>query len=73
MPTTNVKESSQSSTPALAVGLWTLILLIAFFANRGTDAGQLGRLFGNLGGQWFGSDGFQDSFVGCFIAAMILM
>ena len=53
--------------------MWTVILLLAFFANRGTDVGQLGRLFGNLGGHWFASDGTQDSFFGCLIAGMILV
>ena len=59
--------------PAIALAIWTVVLFIAFFANRGADVGQLGRLFGNLGGQWFGGEGFRDSLFGVVVAIAILL
>lgn len=32
------------------IAAWAVVLLIAFFANRGEDVGRLGQLIGNLGG-----------------------
>ncbi|HEY2865592.1 MAG TPA: hypothetical protein VGJ02_00750, partial [Pyrinomonadaceae bacterium] len=67
-------KSDRVGLPVIALAIWTAVLLIAFFANRGADVGQLGKLFGNLGGaQWFGYDGVQESVMGCLIAAAILV
>jgi len=46
--------------------------MVAFFAYRGTDVGQLPRLIGNLGGgPLFGLVGLHDSFAGAIVAALI--
>ena len=67
-------KSKQTSLPAVALAIWTAFLLIAFFANRGSDVGQLSRLFKNLGGgQLFGLEGLRDSLVGSLIAFIILI
>jgi len=56
------------------LALWAAILLVAFFANRGSDVGQLGKLIGNLGGgPLFGWEGFRDSFGGGLIAIVVLI
>ncbi len=53
------------------IAAWAVVLLIAFFANRGEDVGRLGQLAGNLGvGPFFGS-GIFDSLIGVVIAALI--
>ena len=60
--------------PALLIAAWAAILLIAFFANRGSDVGQLAKLFGDLGGgPLIGTDGFRDSLVGSIGAVAILL
>ena len=58
----------------LAIAAWAVILLIAFFSNRGGDVGQIGELVGNLGGgPLFGWEGFRDSFVGGIVAIAVLI
>ena len=74
MAATKVENSNSSYWAALLIATWTTILLAAFTANRGGDAGQLGSLIGRLGGgPLFGFEGFRDSFVGGLIAAAILI
>jgi hypothetical protein len=54
--------------------IWAIVLLVAFFANRGSDVGRLGKLVGNLGGgPLFGWEGLKDSFIGGVIAIVILI
>src|SRR5215468_3886729 len=68
------QNSSQNLQGTLLVTAWTLLLLIAFFAYRGSDVGQIGRLFGNLGsGPLFSAEGFRDSLVGGLTDVMILL
>ena len=69
------KENSPTKLQAAVVlGAWTLLLLVAFFAYRGSDVGQIGRLVGSLGGgPLFGGEGFRDSVAGCLIAVAILV
>jgi hypothetical protein len=67
-------KNDQGGVPVIAIAVWTAILLIAFFTNRGGDVGQIGKLVGNLGGgPLFGSEGFRDSFAGGLIALAILI
>src|SRR4051812_33044877 len=74
MPSPRSDRSSTSLTPALLIAAWAAILLTAFFANRGSDVGQLGKLFGNLGGgPLIGLDAFRDSLVGSIAAVVILL
>jgi len=74
MPTTKVERSSPGFSAASLIAAWAVILLIAFFANRGSDIGQLGRLVGNLGGgPLFGWEGFRDSAAGGLVAVAILI
>src|ERR1700742_1075855 len=67
-------ENSSSNFPAaLLLAAWTAVLLIAFFEYRGSDVGQIGKLFANLGGgPFFGFEGFRDSLAGGLIALVIL-
>jgi hypothetical protein len=73
MAAKNVENSSPSPLTAALIGLWAVVLLIAFFSYRGSDIGQIGRLFGNLGGSVFGTEGFRDSLVGGLFALLILI
>lgn len=65
------KKADVSSPAAIVIGVWAVVLLIAFFANRGEDIGRLGQLFGNLGGGPPVGWGIFDSFVGAIIAMLI--
>jgi dolichyl-phosphate-mannose-protein mannosyltransferase len=74
MSTEKVENSSPGFAAPLLIAAWAVVLLIAFFANRGSDVGQLGKLIGNLtGGPLFGWEGFKDSFIGGLIAIVILI
>jgi hypothetical protein len=67
-------EKSSFGIAALLIAVWSVVLLIAFFANRGSDVGQLGKLIGNLGGgPLFGWEGIRDSFAGGLVAIVILI
>lgn len=57
--------------PAITVGVWAAVLIIAFLANRGDDVGQIGQLFGNLGGGPLGRSGEAGSLFGALTAAAI--
>ena len=55
-------KSSDSGLAVIVFAAWAHRLIIAFLAYRGADAGQMPRLFGNLGGgPLFGGAGFRDS------------
>jgi hypothetical protein len=58
--------------PAIAVAIWAAILIVAFLANRGSDVGQVGRLFENLGGGPLAGAGFLDRVFGAGIAVLIV-
>ena len=74
MPTEKVEKSTPGFAMPLAIAAWAVILLIAFFSNRGGDVGQIGKLIGNLGGgPLFGWEGFRDSFIGGLIAIAVLI
>ena len=74
MPTEKVEKSTPGFAMPLAIAAWAVILLIAFFSNRGGDVGQIGKLIGNLGGgPLFGWEGFRDSFVGGIVAIAVLI
>lgn len=60
-----------SLLPALLIAAWAVILLVAFFANRGEDAGRIGSFFANLGGGPFIGYGIFDSLVGAVVASLI--
>ncbi|MDM7920796.1 MAG: hypothetical protein QUS14_00735, partial [Pyrinomonadaceae bacterium] len=53
--------------------MWAIVLLIAFFANRGDDVGVIGKLFGNLGGGAIAGAGIVDSIAGTASAFAILI
>ncbi len=62
----------RSGVAAVGFGLFAVVLIAAFLSYRGSDAGQLARLLGNLGGgPLAGFDGLLDSLVGTLAAAMI--
>lgn len=61
-----------SGLPAMAFSVFALILLAAFFFNRGADVGQLTNLFAHLGGGTvFGFEGLRDSLAGMAAAVVI--
>src|SRR5512139_1213790 len=66
-------KSDSFGLPALAAALWAVVLLIAFFANRGADVGSIGRLVGNLGGGPLVGSGIFDSIAGAVTAVAILI
>ena len=70
------RKSEINSSSSLAIAgfaLLAIVLLIAFFANRGEDVGRIQNLAGNLGGgPLFGFDGFRDSLIGVVTAVFIL-
>jgi 4-amino-4-deoxy-L-arabinose transferase-like glycosyltransferase len=67
-------KSSDSGLTAVVFAAWALLLIIAFLAYRGADAGQLPRLLGNLGGgPLIGGAGLVDSILGLVIAILILL
>ncbi len=72
MPKESADINSSFGLPAILAALWAVVLLIAFLANRGSDAGQLEELIRNLGGPLVGS-GFVDSFIGAIVAILIVI
>jgi hypothetical protein len=67
-------EKAKSGDSGLAVvvcGAWALLLIIAFMAYRGADAGQLPRLLGNLGGGPLIGDSGVESIFGWVLATLI--
>jgi hypothetical protein len=69
-----IAKSGDSGLAVIVFAAWALLLLIAFLAYRGADAGQLPRLLSNLGGgPLFALAGFRDSLLGLCIAALIFL
>lgn len=66
-------QSSSNSLIAVVIAVWAVVLLIAFFANRGEDVGRLGQLIGNLGGGSLFGFTFFDNLIGAFIAVLVLV
>ncbi len=66
-----IENKGSFGLPAILAALWALVLLIVFFANRGSDVGQIGKLFGNLGGGPLFGAGIFDSFAGTAAALLI--
>jgi hypothetical protein len=67
-----IENKNSASAAAILIAVWSVGLLIAFFAYRRSDVGQLQNLIGDLGGgAWFGASGFGESFVGILIALLI--
>lgn len=64
----NTKNPSSIGLPAIAVAAWAVVLVIAFLADRGSDVGQIGRLFENLGGGAVFGNGIVNSLFGIVIA-----
>ncbi|MCC6327001.1 MAG: phospholipid carrier-dependent glycosyltransferase [Acidobacteria bacterium] len=65
------KNSTSITLPAVALAVFAAVLIIAFLANRGSDIGQIGKFFENLGGGPLGGSGIVDSFVGVVVAILI--
>ena len=57
----------------VAFTVWAVILLVAFFANRGSDVGQLGKVVANLGDGPLVGAGFADSVAGAATALLIVI
>lgn len=72
MVTKPVENKGNTGLAAIAVAVWAVLLLAAFFSYRGVDVGMLPKLVGSLGGgSFFGSTGLLDSFAGVAIAVLI--
>lgn len=65
------ETNGKSTSIAIAFGLFAAVCIVAFLANRGSDAGQIGKLFENLGGGLLGGGAVVDSFIGAVIALSI--
>jgi hypothetical protein len=66
-------EKDNGRIIAVVFCVWAVILLTAFFSNRGSDVGQLGRLVGNLGGGPLVGAGFTDSVAGAATGLLIVI
>lgn len=64
-------QVASNTVPALLIAVWAIVLLVAFFANRGDDVGKLGELVGNLGGGSLVGWGMFGSFIGAIVALLI--
>lgn len=64
-------KGSDSGLAVIVFIVWAFGLLIAFLAYRGADAGQLPKLFGNLGGGPLIGGGFVYSLLGLVTAILI--
>lgn len=74
MKETAAKTNGNGGMTAAAFAVWAGALLIAFFAFRGSDVGQLENLVGNLGGgPIIGGNGLERSFLGVLVAAAIFL
>lgn len=56
---------------ALAMSVWAIVLLTAFFMHRGDDVGQLGRSVGNIGGGPLFGPAAVDSLAGIVMMLLI--
>lgn len=65
------KNSTSITLPAVALAVFAAVLIVAFLANRGSDIGQIGKFFENLGGGPLGGAGVVDSFFGVVVAILI--
>lgn len=65
------KQINTRLAPIL-IGVWAIALLFAFFANRGSDIGQMPKLIGNLGGWPIFGAGIVDSIIGSVVALLIV-
>ena len=68
----SIENKGSFGLTAIFAALWAIVLLIAFFANRGSDVGQLQKLIGNLGGGPLVGNGVVDSLVGGALALTIV-
>ncbi len=68
----STKNSTPFGLPAIAVAVWAVVLIVAFLANRGSDVGQILRLFENLGGAPLVGGGIVDSFFAVLISLGIV-
>lgn len=66
-----IDNTGSDRTAAVAFGVWAVILIVAFLAYRGSDAGELPNLLGTTGGSLFGFEGFFDSLVGAVVSGVI--
>ena len=69
----SIENKGSFGLTAIFAALWAIVLLIAFFANRGSDVGQIQKLIGNPGGGPLAGSGILDSIVGAVVALLIVI
>ncbi len=57
----------------MLMAAWSIVLLIAFFSNRGEDVGRLSSTISNLGGGPLFGSGIFDSMAGAAVALVIFI
>jgi hypothetical protein len=72
MAETQAKRST-SGLAAMLVTVWAIVLLLAFFSNRGDDLGRIVGLLGGLGGGPLFGIAVFDSLIGILAALLILV
>ena len=66
-------KNTDGGRASAAFAVWSAILLIVFFANRGGDVGRLGDFAARLGGGPLAGSGVIDSVVGSIVALLIVV
>jgi hypothetical protein len=66
-----IENKDSGGIVVILIAAWSVGLLVAFFAYRGSDIGQLQTLIGNLGGGPLAGDGAYSSLVGIVVSVFI--
>ena len=53
------------------MAIWAIVLLAAFFSNRGADVGRIGEYLGGIRGPFVGAEGIVDTVAGGLSAVFI--
>lgn len=67
----NIK-TERTTTGAFVLAAWAAILTVFFLTNRDSDVGQIGRVFGNLGGGPLAGSGIGNSAIASVVALLIV-
>lgn len=67
------KNNRSIGLRVIALAVWAAVLIVVFLENRGSDIGQLGKFFENLGGGALAGSGIVDSLAGAAVASLIVL